>query len=281
VIDTRWFKYGLGRDFQACLTAALAVLGALWTPVEIAGFFLPDLDRFRIPVLFPILITTSVVVGVRVGVRPRSTELSIGSSDTVVSITVGDLMTTPGARVIPVNDFFDCDLGRHVSPRSLHGQFLVQCFPNRGEDFCAAVDAALDRDLAMVVDRESGRSLRYPIGTVARIDVGEDCYLLVALTHTEVHTLKASATTFDLWRALDGLWERARYLANGREVVVPLVGSGLSGIGLPVGQLLELLLISLVEATKDRKVSDRVVVVLTEQHLELIDLREVHENWHP
>jgi hypothetical protein len=111
------------------------------------------------------------------------------------------------------------------------------------------------------------------------LTVADEDYLLLVLTHTDVMTLKGSADTTDLWRALSGLWSQARYLANGKDVVVPLIGGGLSGVGLPVGRLLDMLLISLVDATKTRKVADRVVVVLTDNHLDQIDLRDVARAW--
>jgi hypothetical protein len=277
--DVGWLRYALGKDLQSCIATALATLGALWTVVEIASYFVGDLRPIRLAVVFPGLICTSLVIGARMGVRPRSVVLPIGSSDTVVAIEIGDIFAVPGARVIPVNDFLDYDLSRHVAPVSLHGQFLLRCFPGREQAFRDQTDEALAHQPAELVERPSGRDKRYPVGTLTRVTAGEEDYMLLVLTRTDVITLKASADTDDLWRALAGLWSQARYLSFGKDVVVPLIGSGLSGVGLPVGRLLDMLLISLVDATKTRKVADRVVVVLTESHLDQIDLRDVSRVW--
>lgn len=276
----RRLRTALGPDRQACLSMSLAVLGALWTVVEVMSFFFEDLSWLRLPIVLPTLAGVALVVGVSLGVRPRSIDLPIGASDTFITVKVGSIFSEPGARVIAVNDFYDWEIGKHISPLSLHGRFISQYFPhNQSEAFCDQVDDALRGVVGKEVERPSGRSRRYPIGSVARLDIAHERYLLLALTHTDVTTLKAQADLADLWQALEGLWSRSRHLADGQDIIVPLIGSGLSGVGLPARHLLDVLLISLIDSTKHRKVAGRVVIVLTEVHHDLIDLGDVARQW--
>ena len=60
------------------------------------------------------------------------------------------------------------------------------------------------------VDRPSARCDRYAIGTVARIDLHDRRYLLAALSHTDLSSLKADASVQDLWVCLAGVWKEIR-----------------------------------------------------------------------
>lgn len=80
-------------------------------------------------------------------------------------------------------------------------------------------------------------------------------------------------------KALEGLWNKIRIEGNGVDVNLPLVGNGLSRIGLPPSQLLQLTLISLLKATKERELSSTVRIVLTEDVFDKIDLEIIKNNW--
>ena len=88
----------------------------------------------------------------------------------------------------------------------------------------------------------SGNPKRYKIGTTASIDIGPKRYLLFAFAKTDINTLKAYATVHELWDALAGLWGSVTVRSNGEPVYIPLVGSGLSGVGLPARNILQILM---------------------------------------
>ncbi len=129
------------------------------------------------------------------------------------------------------------------------------------------------------VTRPSGRRDRYTIGTVARVDLNEQRYLWVVLSRTDLVTLKASATVQDLWTCLAGIWKGIREYSNGRPVRVPLIGGGLSGTGLPPGNLIEVMVTSFLCSTKERKVADRVALVLPPHVARSLDLNSIEKSW--
>ena len=127
--------------------------------------------------------------------------------------------------------------------------------------------------------RKDGEKKRFEIGTVSKINFNGKTYLLAALSHTNSHTFKASATTLELGRCLKGIWKAARTHSRGACVTIPLIGSGLSGVGLPDEYLIQLILISFYESTKERKVTDRLVLVLDENRRSKVNLNTVKERW--
>ena len=181
--------------------------------------------------------------------------------------------------MIPVNEYFDGELNGHVSENSLHGLFIKNVLGGQSEVFYNLTDIALDSIVAEKVQRKSGRDKRYPIGTVACIDVNETRYLLAALSKTDIQTLKASATIHELWDCLAGIWEGVRNYSNGNCVNIPLLGSGLSGVGLPPTNLIEIILISFVDYTKKKKIADKVTLVLHSRLKGEVDLAAIKRSW--
>ena len=225
-------------DWKPSLTKAVVALGAMWTATEVLDFFL-ELDRAQRAWMLPVYLIVAAAVGLVLGRRPRSVEFIIPGTDTSVEIAVGDLFARPGCRAISVNEFFDTALPDHVSPNSLHGRFLTTYYDHQSANARSAIDAGLEGHSYVEVDRRSGATRRYQIGTTAEVVVGSHQYLLVALAHTDLETLTAYATARDLQDALDGLWNAARQKCSGADLAVPLIGSGLSRVGLPTRQLLD------------------------------------------
>ena len=109
--------------------------------------------------------------------------------------------------------------------------------------------------------------------------MNEDQFFLVALTKTDLNTLKASADIPELWMALVGLWKQVRISAGGHPVVAPLLGGGLSGVGHPGTQLLQLMLLSIVNETKKRKITNDIRIILADDRFNEINLETIKNNW--
>src|SRR5208282_5346605 len=152
------------------------------------------------------------------------------------------------------NEFFDSKLGKPVSDKSVHGIFLQKCFGGYSEPFDKQVDAQLSGIEYDEVAKVEGKSKRYPIGTTALITVNEDRYVAFAFAKTDPDSCKAYADVTMMWVALNKLWQRVRIESGGHAVNLPLVGSGLSGLGLPIRDLLNLIILSAITETKSREV---------------------------
>ena len=248
------------KDF--CLFS-LATYGALWLLTEPLLFFLDISDPPGLGWYIAFLLA-SVSHGAWRARRRDKVLFRIPTSDSSLEITFGDIFEGEAVVVIPVNEYFDGELGDHVSEYSLHGQFIRNVLGGQSNSFHELTEEALKSagHQGECVERQTGQCTRYPIGTVAKVDVNEKRFLLVALSVTDVDTLKASASVRQLWECLTGMWRGVRDYSNGRPVNLPLIGSGLSGIGLPKEYLVDIIAMSYIDETKKRKVSDKVNLVL-------------------
>ena len=252
----------------------LAAYGLLWTLVESIGAFFSEIKPEGLA-QYALLFVPSIVFGVWRAWPVSRVELTVPNSDSVLCIEFGDVFENDGCIAIQVNEYFDSLLGDNVSPNSLHGQFIRDILRSQSAEFDAHVTRALAAEPFENVPRKSGNSKKYKIGTTASVDLGPKRYLLFAFTKTDVNTLKASASVHELWDALAGLWASIRVRSNGDPVFMPMVGGGLSGVGLPARNLLQILMTSFSYYTKKNKITNRLTVVLPKAISREIDLCEL------
>ena len=273
-------KYVSARHAQEFVVGGFATYGALWVGVESIGAFFSSLRPEGL-VWYSALVAVALVGGIWRAWPTQRIEFPIPGSDSSFEIRCGNVLEGAGVIVIPVNEYFDGELGDHVSETSLHGQFIKNVLAGQARTFADLTSGALTgvTPEERSVTRQSGRRHRYAIGTVARVDLNEQRYLLVVLSRTDLVTLKASATEHDLWTCLAGIWKGIREYSNGRPVRIPLVGAGLSGTGLPPGNLIEIMVTSFLCSTKERKVADRVTLVLPPRVARSLDLNSIKRSW--
>jgi hypothetical protein len=255
-------------------TFAFATYGVLWTVIESLSAFVEGLKPSGAPAYLT-LIAVSAAVGIWQAWPARRIKLQITGTASTVAVEFGDLFAREGCIAIQVNEFFDSQLGDHVSPNSLHGQFIRDVLGGQAASFDSLVSAALAGNAHETVQRISGNTRKYKIGTTASVDVNGKRYLLFAFARTDTTTLKAHATVNELWEALSGLWEAVRICSNGNPVSVPLVGTGLSGVGLPERQVLDLLILSFAYHTRKSKIAGQVTIILHNSLKSKIDLTSV------
>lgn len=269
VASVGWIIKLITRKYLESIRNVLAILGGIRT---ITFFF----EGVVSPVL-AVVVAVAGGLGFTFRYWNRST-IKIPSTDSLFEIIFGDIFNDARIFVIPVNEFFDGDLGDHVSEESLHGKFIKRVLKGDSRRFYELTDAALSGVESTEVHRISGRCRKYPIGTVAKIDISDKRYLLAALSRTDTTTLKASATVPELWTCLVGIWDSVRIYSGGFNTHIPLVGGGLSGVGLPTRDLIEMILTSFVVCSKKNKVADKVTLVLNRNLQGEVDLATIRRN---
>ncbi len=181
--------------------------------------------------------------------------------------------------MIAVSEFFDSKLGKPVSDKSIHGLFLQKCFGGYPEPFDKQVDEQLKSMKYEEVAKIDGKTKSYSIGATALIAVNQDRYLAFAFAKADPDTCKAYSDVTMMWVALHELWQRVRVESGGHAVNLPLVGSGLSGLGLPTRDLLNLIILSAITETKSKEVTQRIRIVLHRDRFDDLDLRDVKQHW--
>jgi Domain of unknown function (DUF6430) len=203
----------------------------------------------------------------------------IANCNTTIEVFFGDIFDQDGIVAIPVSAYFETKLGKPVSDISLHGTFVNAFFSDYPQELDAQIDEQLKSEDFLKVEKAEGKDRCYRIGTTALITVKGDRYILFAFTNADAITLKASSDVELMWRALHRLWERARNESNGHPVNLPLVGSGLSNLGLTSRDLLNLLILSAITETKAKDITRMIRIVLHRSRFNEVDLREIKRHW--
>ena len=269
---------GIRKHPRISLVYFFASFSVLWTLIEGLTHFIPTLNIRGVLSLLVVVAIGIAYSAYRIR-RPSSVTFSIAHTNTKIQVKFGDLFKEDGVRCIAVNEFFDSELGLPVSKDSLHGLFLSRCFGGHPDSFDRIVSDELVDAQSETVHRKQGKEARYSIGTTANVAINSDRYLCFALCRTDITTLKAEADVPMLWQALEGLYRTARHSLGGASLVLPLVGSGLSGIGLPARDLLDLIVLSIIAESKKKQIATLIKIILTSDRFDEVDLAEVKKYW--
>jgi Domain of unknown function (DUF6430) len=270
---------GIKRHPLKFLAEIFLSYSAIWTLVESVSYFFPEQVKLQGGRYYLLLLLLSLLIAIVRAKQPSSVQIKVGHSNTKITIFFGDIFNQSGYLAVPVNEYFDSELGLPVSPNSLHGIVINKFFGGHPAAFDQLVASDLSKCPSEVVVRTGGKPNRYVIGTTANIKTNSHRFLLFALCVTDITTFKASASLPELVRALEGLCAKARVVLGGEKLVVPLIGSGLSGVGLPANQLLQLILLVLVNETKKNQITMEIDVVIHPSRFDEIDLGSIESFW--
>jgi hypothetical protein len=220
----------------------------------------------------------SIVIALFVIYPKRKVKFDLKNTNTKVEIEFGDLFKSAGHKVIAASEFFDSKIGKPVSPKSLQGIFIERILGGHTNIFDTVVNTQLAGQEIATVQRVDGKTLKYDLGTTITIEHNQSLYFLFALSNSD-NDCNASSTPSLMLKALDGLWNKVRIDGNGIDINLPLIGNGLSRVGLPPSQLLQLTLISLLKSAKERDLSSTIRIVLTNDIFDKIDLEIIKNNW--
>lgn len=271
----------------------------LFTFIGILSLFISFNGIFDfIPCLFVkiivILVALAVVYAMMHGIafyvnrekqkRIKEVPISKLGSDKKLYIKFGDLLgeeiTSSEQRtniVIPFNRCFDIEVDDSlISRNSLHGKIVNRLIESEKYDKASlqeAISSALRRVsshgyVPEIADKQIGNSVRYPAGAVACIPgIRNEYYFCLGLS--KFNQEKAEPTKSEYITALDGLVKRIVDLSQGYPVFIPLIGTGLSGIGVDNKLALEIL-IHTIKLRKDEIKSD-IFIVLRENLKPLVE----------
>ena len=259
---------------------AFVAFSVQWTVIEAVTVLLDlDIKTKGGPVLI-VVIVASVVYSLIRSRKLSSIVIKVATTNTKIEILFGDLFIQPGLRGIGVTEYFESEIGAPVSETSLHGLLLIKCFGNRTEVFDKQLKEQLDEIPSKDVNVKTvGKTKSYPIGTTALIRVNGDKYIIFAFSKADPQTCKANSDVAKMWDGMHGLWQRVRNEAGGDPLNIPLIGSGLSGIGLPARELLNLIILSVITETKKEQITQTIRIILYWDQFDEVELKKIKKYW--
>ena len=264
-------------------------IGVVWLFLE-AYYLLGPTDAHKLGFLPFILIGLAVggiwfaVDGLYIaGFLKRSIAVTSNAIDTPITVMFGDLFAQEGCKAISVNEFFDSTVdGKHVAPNTLHGAMLTQFWAGNIADWDSLVaqDLANTPPIEVLTSRSApGKQKRYELGTTAAVSKNDNDFLCVALTRTDTTSLEASATSDDLQHAVRSLLSKARTVCSGRDLNIPLLGSGLARTGVKPNIIVDLIILAILEESRMKKITNHIRIVLPKDKKKLIDLATIENAW--
>ena len=266
---------------------AFIIYTVIWSLVEPLIGFMPSLGNL-IPQSLKIvlLISGSIVLGLIRNAIPN--EIKIKYDNSIIRIKFGDLFLTEGLNVIPVSRFF---LETQVVKTSLQNILINKFIDSEGHSiglglYLKSLSRALETSNFDYIARRNdvGREQYYPLGTTAQLRLRNGEYLLFALTETEIEEfIKAdNCDATNMWIALEEFWKNARRMSRGRNINIPLLGSGVTGIRMNAKQILEFNLLAIVNALEAGgriTTGDISIILYTPKYLEEINLSDFSNMW--
>jgi len=143
-------------------------------------------------------------------------------------------------------------------------------------EFDRQLDDALQGVQSIGTIAKEGKTVRYPVGTVAVLRNLDRCFFMVAYTEMNEQN-EAHATVDGIWRSLDELWKQVSAHSNGRTVAMPVIGQGQSRISqiLPAQDSIRLVILSFMFASRRTKLCEGLDIVVSPKMYETLDRLEL------
>lgn len=208
---------------------------------------------------------------------PKS-KINIKISNKVdLNVFYDNILKQKGIIVIPVNEYFDTLVDENIiSSNTLHGQFIKSVYGGNVKELDLAMDKQLqnyqEKD---IIDRARGKCKKFGLGTTIAVKKDGKEYFLVAFTRFNGSN-KAESFNIDYQITIKSLLDFIHINSQGKNVNIPLIGAGQSGINMSKQKLLEYLLFS-IQIHDHLTVSGRVNIVLKDDLKNKINLNKIKE----
>ncbi|HDR6956464.1 MULTISPECIES: macro domain-containing protein [Bacillus cereus group] len=272
-----WYSIASKEFFLKVLTMFLTIFGGITVILKPLVNYFPNqvpLGLLGMGLQLTIALITSIIINFpTIGFTYKLT-----SPNTKVTIKIGDLIKEPGHLVIGMNDVFDTEIGDIIKGRSIQGQFLNQIYNSDQEQLDRLIEnelKKLETEPEYDENKNKGKRYRYPIGTTVTIGNENAKYFLSAYSYMG-NDLMAQSSLDNLWHSLNSLWQEIRVKGQGNKVSMGIIGSGLARI--PSARkdiLIKLIVLSFVFSSKEKYITDELVIVIHNTDLEYINMIEL------
>jgi hypothetical protein len=238
----------------------IAMFAVVWTFTEFVGFFFDSGGvPFKPPVWSVLLI--GVVLALWMS-RPRLTRtVKLQDKDITLQITVNDLFKVGrGTVIVPSNSLFKHD---HLDEGAIQVQ-LRRKFYDDPATFDEQLLNALRQESYEMVIFQGNEVKKYPIGTVARLELGQGkvrAAYMVATAELNEHG-RAIPNRDQLRFALNELWEYIGKRGSKEPLIIPVIGSGRHRLNVNRFELIRDIVQTFFVAIENCKFTEKLTIVI-------------------
>lgn len=240
------------------------LIGLFWLAIEFTHFFFGDDSPIpRSTAMFWICVIASLATSFLSTLPLLSAESRIDNRDIAIRLVLGSVFNQDGDIALATNTTFDTTMeGDFISPGSIQGQLAKKEYDDVSH-LDADLAAQLSRETPITtLKRDKSKQERYSIGTVIKLShrSGFKSYWVALADVNE--SGKPHGTFPDLQMCLENLWQFVADKGHMTRLVIPLLGSGKTGIKEPRLTILKEILFSFVAYAKERKITEELVICI-------------------
>ena len=264
VLGSRAFWSAAGKWF-------LAAFGFFWLLVEPMGLFSPSSVPKGWATYF-VLLGASALAALCMAWPKRRVSATIPGADVEVIVQVGDIFDARDNVIIGTNDMFDTHIGDGIiSNRSIQGQFVQKRFGGS----VIALDTIVDHlttDLPFTEDptKLKGKTKRYAAGTCLLVTADGIRHYLSAYCRMGTN-LKAETDVCTLLYSLEECWNQISDTGQNEGVSMAVLGAGFGRIGLTQTQLIQILVLSFINANRVQHVAPKLTIYVYPENAGHVD----------
>lgn len=202
--------------------------------------FLKDLIGFAnleewIKAHWLMVVVTGLVISCLCNRKKLNCCKKVSNSDMQIEVSVGDIFSnwTANSYIIPTNTFFRTRMdGEYISPSSVQGRFQLKYFKGNVHSLDSLIGASLNKQ-GIKGDCTSdcfGSTIKYPIGTVAKIDYEKKHFYFVAINDVNEYGKPIGQSIENVDIALNAVTDAIRRIGHCDTLCIPLLGSGKAAI---------------------------------------------------
>lgn len=242
----------------------LWLLGAIWLLISLVDFFYNQSSPIpRTPNVFWFVFLISSLASIFSTLPPLNVVEKIHGKDILIRILIGDIFNQEGDVVIPSNSTFDTTFENDfINPNSIQGQLY-----KREYDKIEHLDQEIDDQLQGVIpkqqhNRQCSKNNQYEIGTIIKLThrSGFKTYWM-ALADVNKHG-KPDGKFDNLQICLESLWRYIGEKGHMSRLIMPVLGSGRTGINENRITILKEIIFSFVAMAKERKITEELVICI-------------------
>lgn len=258
----------------------LWILGTIWLIISLIHFFINPSPIPQSSDIFWQVLFGSTVAAIITTVPPLCFSEKIEDKDVAIKILIGDVFNQKGDIVLSTNSTFDTTFDNEfISPKSLQGQLS-----KREYDKIEHLDQEIDEQL-IVIDpilihkRTKSKQNQYEIGTIIKLNhrSGFRSYW-VAMADVNEHG-KPCGKFENLQICLESLWRFMGEKGHMNRLILPILGSGRTGINESRFTILKEIIFSFVAFAKEQKITEELTICIhpsdiKQENIDIYDLKK-------